>query len=104
LSQLNRMVESTRDNKPQLSHLRESGAIEQDADVVMFVHREEYYKTSDEDREPVKGLADLLVRKNRNGPTGDVRLVWLHDFTRFESAQNAPYDEFSDFQTSESDW
>lgn len=85
LAQLNRQVEATRDNKPQLSHLRESGAIEQDADVVMFVHREEYYQTNDEDRERVRGEADLLVRKQRNGPTGDVKLTWLHDFTRFRN-------------------
>jgi replicative DNA helicase len=99
LAQLNRQVEATRDNRPQLSHLRESGAIEQDADIVMFVHREEYYKTSDEDREPVKGQADLMIKKQRNGPTGDLKLTWLHDFTRFENAQHTPYDEFSDFET-----
>ena len=93
LAQLNRQVESSRDNKPQLSHLRESGAIEQDADVVMFVHREEYYQTNDEDRDRVRGEADLLVRKQRNGPVGDVRLTWLHDFTRFTNAAPAPYED-----------
>ena len=85
LAQLNRQVEATRDNKPQLSHLRESGAIEQDADVVMFVHREEYYQTNEEDRQRVRGEADLMIRKQRNGPTGDVKLTWSHDFTRFRS-------------------
>jgi replicative DNA helicase len=101
LAQLNRQVEATRDNKPQLSHLRESGAIEQDADVVMFVHREEFYQSNDEDRERVKGQADLLIRKQRNGPTGDVKLTWLHDFTRFENCQHQPYDEFQDFGPTE---
>jgi len=96
LAQLNRQVEATRDNKPQLSHLRESGAIEQDADLVMFSHRDEYYQTNEEDRERVKGQADLLIRKQRNGPVGDVKLTWLHDFTRFENWQPTPYDEFGD--------
>jgi replicative DNA helicase len=94
LAQLNRQVEATRDNKPQLSHLRESGAIEQDADVVMFIHREEYYQTNEEDRERVRGEADLMVRKQRNGPTGDVKLTWLHDFTRFTNAAPRGYSEF----------
>ncbi len=94
LAQLNRQVESSRDNKPQLSHLRESGAIEQDADVVMFVHRDEYYQTSEEDRDQVRGEADLLIRKQRNGPTGDVKLTWLHDFTRFRNYSQKPYEEF----------
>lgn len=85
LGQLNRQVESTSSNKPQLSHLRESGAIEQDADVVMFVHREEYYMTNEQDREQVRGEAELLIRKQRNGPTGDVDLTWHHEFTRFEN-------------------
>jgi replicative DNA helicase len=98
LAQLNRQVEATRDNKPQLSHLRESGAIEQDADMVMFVHREEYYKSTEEERDAIKGEADLLIRKNRNGPTGDVKLTWLHDFTRFENSQHMPYDEFTPFE------
>jgi replicative DNA helicase len=101
LAQLNRQVEATRDNRPQLSHLRESGAIEQDADVVMFVHREEFYQSTDEDRERVKGQADLLIRKQRNGPTGDVKLTWLHEFTRFENCQHQPYDEFQDFRPDE---
>jgi replicative DNA helicase len=98
LAQLNRQVEASRDNKPQLSHLRESGAIEQDADIVMFVHREEYYQTNEEDRARVKGEADLLVRKNRNGPVEDIKLTWLHEFTRFENSQHMPYDEFAPFE------
>jgi replicative DNA helicase len=97
LAQLNRQVEATRDNKPQLSHLRESGAIEQDADVVMFIHREEFYQSNEEDRERVKGQADLMVRKQRNGPTGDLKLTWLHEFTRFENWQQPEYDEFQNF-------
>jgi len=99
LAQLNRQVEATRDNKPQLSHLRESGAIEQDADVVMFVHREEYYQSNEEDRERVRGQADLLVRKQRNGPTGDVKLAWIHDFTRFRSFSHKTYEEFDQYGT-----
>jgi replicative DNA helicase len=95
LAQLNRQVESSRDNKPQLSNLRESGAIEQDADVVMFVHRDEYYQTNEEDRQRVRGEADLLIRKQRNGPTGDVKLTWLHDFTRFTNAAPQQHEEFA---------
>jgi replicative DNA helicase len=97
LGQLNRQVESTSSNKPQLSHLRESGAIEQDADVVMFVHREEYYMTNEEDREQVRGQADLLIRKQRNGPTGDVKLTWSHEFTRFDNYAAPAYAEFQPF-------
>ena len=98
LAQLNRQVETSRDNKPQLSHLRESGAIEQDADVVMFVHREAYYQTNEEDRERLQGEADLLIRKQRNGPTGDVKLAWVHEFTRFRSFSQKPYEEFHAYQ------
>ena len=97
LAQLNRQSEATRDNKPQLSHLRESGAIEQDADVVMFIHRDEYYQSNDEDRQAVKGLADLLIRKQRNGPTGDVKLTWIHEHTRFHDYSPRPYEEFQDY-------
>ncbi|BBO31797.1 replicative DNA helicase [Lacipirellula parvula] len=97
LGQLNRQVESSSSNKPQLSHLRESGAIEQDADIVMFVHREEYYMTNEEDREQVRGQADLLIRKNRSGPVGEVKLTWSHEFTRFENFAAAAYAEFESY-------
>ncbi|MBM4009845.1 MAG: replicative DNA helicase [Planctomycetes bacterium] len=97
LAQLNRQAEVSRDNRPRLNHLRESGAIEQDADVVMFVHREEYYQTNDEDRERVRGQAEIIVAKQRNGPIGDVKLLWQHDFTRFVNLEHRPYDEFEQF-------
>ena len=97
LAQLNRQAEVSRDNRPRLNHLRESGAIEQDADVVMFVHREEYYQTTDEDRERVKGEAEIIVAKQRNGPIGDIKLLWQHDYTRFVNLEHRPYDEFEQF-------
>jgi replicative DNA helicase len=87
LAQLNRQAEATKDNRPRLSHLRESGAIEQDADVVMFVHRDEYYCTNDEDRSRVAGQADIILAKQRNGPTGEVKLQWAQDFTKFRDLQ-----------------
>ena len=99
LAQLNRQAEQSRDNKPRLNHLRESGAIEQDADVVMFVHREEYYQTTDEDKERVKGQAEIIVAKQRNGPIGDVKLLWQHDYTRFVNLEHRPYDEFEQFSS-----
>ena len=101
LSQLNRQAEASKDNKPKLSHLRESGAIEQDADVVMFVHREEYYQTNEEDRERVAGEADLIIAKQRNGPIGDVKMTWLRDYTRFESAAPQGHEAFDDYNNSE---
>lgn len=101
LAQLNRQAEATRDNKPRMSHLRESGAIEQDADVVMFIHREEYYCTNEEDKAKVAGEAELIVSKQRNGPTGDVKLSWLKDFTRFTDAASRPYDEFEQFNSAD---
>jgi replicative DNA helicase len=83
LSQLSRATETRPgDHKPQLSDLRESGSIEQDADMVGFVFREEYYKP---EREDLKGLAELIVAKQRNGPTGKVNLVFLKEFTKFEN-------------------
>jgi replicative DNA helicase len=94
LAQLNRQADEAR---PKLSHLRESGAIEQDADVVMFVHREEVGMTREEAQEKeVVGKADLMVSKQRNGPVGDVKLVWLNQFTRFENAEARPHEEFQD--------
>ncbi|MFN7813694.1 MAG: replicative DNA helicase [Planctomycetia bacterium] len=99
LAQLNRQAEVSRDNRPRLNHLRESGAIEQDADVVMFVHREEYYQTNDEDRERVKGSAEIIIAKQRNGPIGDVKLLWQHDYTRFVNLEHRPHDEFEAFSS-----
>ena len=83
LSQLSRAAETRPgDHKPQLSDLRDSGSIEQDADLVAFIYREEVYKR---DREDVKGLADLIIAKQRNGPIGNVPLRFLGQFTRFEN-------------------
>jgi replicative DNA helicase len=83
LSQLSRAPETRQgDHRPQLSDLRESGSIEQDADLVLFIFREEVYKR---DREDLHGMAELLVSKQRNGPTGKVDLVFLHSLTKFEN-------------------
>jgi len=84
LAQLNRQSEEGKDHTPKLSHLRESGAIEQDADVVMFVHRDDYHARGDE-RDAVKGQAKIIIAKQRNGPIDDVELLWESDFTRFSN-------------------
>jgi replicative DNA helicase len=86
LSQLSRASEQRGgDKKPLLSDLRESGSIEQDADVVCFIHREEYY---DRDNEDLKGKAEIIIAKQRNGPTGTIHLAYLADYTRFENLQH----------------
>jgi replicative DNA helicase len=80
LSQLNRAVESREDRRPRMADLRESGAIEQDADLVLLLHRPDYYDVNDQ-----PGISELIVAKNRNGATGSVKLTFLKHFTRFEN-------------------
>jgi replicative DNA helicase len=86
-AQLSRAVESRPDKRPQLSDLRESGSIEQDADVVMFLYRPEVYAIPDEEGNPQEGVAEVILGKQRNGPTGSVFLHWLGDYGRFEEPE-----------------
>jgi replicative DNA helicase len=88
LSQLNRQVENRTPPVPRLSDLRESGAIEQDADVIMFIYRDEAYN-EESDR---KGIADIIIAKQRNGPVGRVELAFLREYTRFENRELVPDD------------
>ncbi|MDT8300617.1 MAG: replicative DNA helicase [Sedimentisphaerales bacterium] len=85
LSQLNRAAEGRENHKPRMSDLRESGSIEQDADVIMLLHREDYYKRNEEDYEP-NNTAELIIAKQRNGPTGTVKLTFREKITKFENA------------------
>jgi replicative DNA helicase len=108
LSQLSRQVESREDKRPQLSDLRESGSIEQDADVVLFVFREEYYVKNMEPRDPddpkyaeweqqmdkVKGTADVIIAKQRHGPTGTVKLAFQSEFTRFTDLADPSFSQY----------
>ena len=94
LAQLNRQAEAAKDNRPRLSHLRESGAIEQDADVVAFVHRPEYYANTEAQKSELRGQAEIYIEKNRNGRTGMVKLVWRANIVTFENSSAREMDNF----------
>jgi replicative DNA helicase len=103
LSQLNRAVETrtTKDKRPQLSDLRESGSIEQDADLVLFIYREDYYRTTSGAEEPQdqsqRGVAEIIIAKQRNGPTGKFYLKYTKAHTRFDNLDYGEFDQYDDY-------
>ncbi len=102
LAQLNRQAD---DQRPRLSHLRESGAIEQDADVVMFIHREDFGLIREEAKEKdLLGKADLMIAKQRNGATGDIKLHWFPEITRFKTPVAKPYEDFEQYEGAQQDF
>ncbi|MBW7886790.1 MAG: replicative DNA helicase [Bacteroidetes bacterium] len=103
LSQLNRAVETSKDKKPTLANLRESGAIEQDADVVLFIHRPDKYGLPQSDGSSAEGIAEIIIGKQRNGPTDEVELSFIKEYARFENLTSPTFDDYAPVSIPETD-